>query len=124
MLVKRHVFEKLDAHPAVKSFANDIGLPKDLDQHLKTYYDTAVRENRYYSEDWTFCENWRDLGGKVWVDKRVLLKHTGSYAYDFAQQESLYKSLHELAQKNIAAAAPIAPEEPVEPRTIVSSQSE
>jgi hypothetical protein len=58
------------------------------------------------------------------VDKRVLLKHTGSYAYDFAQQESLYKSLHELAQKNIAAAAPIAPEEPVEPRTIVSSQSE
>jgi hypothetical protein len=124
MLVKRHVFEKLNAHPAVKSFANDIGLPKELDQHLKTYYDTAVRENRYYSEDWTFCENWRDLGGKVWVDKRVLLKHTGTYTYDFAQQESLYKSLHEQAQKNISAAAPIAPEEPVEPRTIVSSQSE
>jgi hypothetical protein len=109
MLVKRHVFEKMNVHPAVKSFANDIGLPKELDQHLKTYYDTAVRENRYYSEDWTFCENWRDLGGKVWVDKRVLLKHTGTYTYDFAQQEPLYKSLHALAQQNAAAAAPAAP---------------
>ncbi len=105
MLVKRHVFEKLNSHPAVKPFNNDIGLPKELDQHLRTYYDTAVRENRYYSEDWTFCENWRDLGGKVWVDKRVLLKHTGTYVFDFAAQEPLYKSLHEMAQKNNPAPA-------------------
>jgi len=100
MLVKRHVFEKLNSHPAVKPFNNDIGLPKELDKHLKTYYDTAVRENRYYSEDWTFCENWRDLGGKVWVDKRVLLRHTGTYVFDFAAQEPLYKALHEMAQNN------------------------
>ena len=95
MLVKRHVFDKLNAHPAVKPFNNDIGLPKELDQHLKTYYDTAVRENRYYSEDWTFCENWRDLGGRIWVDKRVLLRHTGTYVFDFAAQEPLYRALHE-----------------------------
>ena len=94
MLVKRHVFEKLNDHAAVKPFNNDIGLPKELDQHLRTYYDTAVRENRYYSEDWTFCENWRDIGGKVWVDKRVLLKHTGTHVFDFGAQEALYKSLH------------------------------
>jgi hypothetical protein len=95
MLVKRHVFEKLQEHPAVKPFNNDIGLPKELDQHLRTYYDTAVRENRYYSEDWTFCENWRDLGGKVWVDKRVLLKHTGTYVFDYTTQEPLYRALHD-----------------------------
>jgi hypothetical protein len=103
MLVKRHVFEKLNAHPAVKSFNNDIGLPKELDQHLRTYYDTAVRENRYYSEDWTFCENWRDIGGKIWVDKRVLLRHTGTYVFDFQQQEPLYRALHELAISNKSA---------------------
>ena len=105
MLVKRHVFEKLNSHPAVKPFRNDIGLPKELDKHLRTYYDTAVRENRYYSEDWTFCENWRDLGGKIWVDKRVLLRHTGSYVFDFQAQDGLYRSLHELAQQNAAAQA-------------------
>lgn len=115
MLVKRHVFDKLNSHPAVKPFNNDIGLPKELDQHLRTYYDTAVRENRYYSEDWTFCENWRDIGGKVWVDKRVLLRHVGSYTFDFQQQEPLYRALHELAVANGAAAAPAATSPAPEP---------
>jgi hypothetical protein len=65
-----------------------------------------VRENRYYSEDWTFCENWRDIGGKVWVDKRVLLKHTGTYVFDYAAQDQLYKDLHQLAVAN-GVAAPV-----------------
>jgi len=122
MLVKRDVFEKLNAHPAVKPFNNDIGLPKELDKHLKTYYDTAVRENRYYSEDWTFCENWRDLGGKIWIDKRVLLKHTGTYVFDYAAQEPLYRALHE-QYKNVVVQPQAAPpaETPVpaaEPRVL------
>jgi hypothetical protein len=106
MLIKRHVFEKLNRHPAVKTFANDIGLPKELDPHMKTYFDTAVRENRYYSEDWTFCENWRDFGGEIWVDKRVLLKHTGTYVFDYATQPALYEALkkeHDAGQMVIAA---------------------
>jgi hypothetical protein len=124
MLVKRHVFEKLNKHPAVKPFANDIGLPKELDQHLKTYYDTAVRENRYYSEDWTFCENWRDLGGKVWVDKRVTLKHTGTYVFDQATQEPLYNALHETMQGKLAAQSePLTVTEPVaEPMVLSTNQ--
>ena len=100
LLMKRGVFEKLNAHPAVKPFNSDIGLPPELNVYMKTYFDTAVRENRYYSEDWTFCENWRDLGGKVWIDKRVLLKHTGTYVFDYATQDQLYKDLHSLAISN------------------------
>ena len=89
MLIKRDVFEKLDAHPATKPFKNDIGLDPALDPYMKTYFDTAVREGRYYSEDWTFCENWRDIGGQVWVDKRVLLRHTGTYTFAHDAQEKL-----------------------------------
>ena len=89
LLIKRDVFEKLNAHPATKPFINDIGLPEELNPYMKTYFDTAVRENRYYSEDWTFCENWRDLGGKIWVDKRVLLRHTGTYTFAHEAQETL-----------------------------------
>jgi hypothetical protein len=130
MLIKRHVFEKLDAHPATKPFINDIGLPVELNPYMKTYFDTAVRENRYYSEDWTFCENWRDLGGRVWVDKRVLLKHTGTYVFDYAAQEQLYKDLHALALTN-GQAAPIdapkvavtaEPPKPVVAKTIATSK--
>ena len=127
LLIKRDVFEKLDAHPAVKPFINDIGLPVELNPHMKTYFDTAVRENRYYSEDWTFCENWRDIGGKVWVDKRVLLKHTGTYVFDYAQQDNLYKELHNLALANGAAlgvpgpAAPVDVPKPVEAKVLAAS---
>jgi hypothetical protein len=125
MLIKRHVFEKLDAHPATRPFINDIGLPAELNPYMKTYFDTAVRENRYYSEDWTFCENWRDLGGKVWVDKRVLLKHTGTYVFDYAAQEQLYKDLHAMAVANGQASpvnTPPAVEAPVVAKTIASSK--
>ena len=94
MCIKRHVFEKLVDHPATIPFINDIGLPEELNKDMRTFFDTDVREGRYYSEDWTFCENWRDLGGKVWIDKRVLLKHTGTYTYDHVGQEATYKALH------------------------------
>ena len=93
LLMKKHVFEKLNKHPAVKQYKNDIGLDPRYDQHLKTYFDTAVRQNRYYSEDWTFCENWRDLGGKIYVDKRVLLRHSGSYVFCTENQEHLLKTI-------------------------------
>jgi hypothetical protein len=117
MLIKRDVFEKLNAHPATKPFINDIGLPAELNPYMKTYFDTAVRENRYYSEDWTFCENYRDLGGKIWVDKRVLLKHTGTYVFDYATQEQLYKDLHAMAQSS-GQAAPVNVAQPPPPADI------
>jgi len=100
LLIKRHVFEKLNKHPHVIPFKNDIGLPVELDAHMKTYFDTGVRENRYYSEDWAFCENWRDLGGEVWVDKRVLLRHSGTYVFSNENQEQAYRDLHAQAQSN------------------------
>ena len=107
LLMKKHVFEKLNSHPAVKQYKNDIGLDPKYDQHLKTYFDTAVRQNRYYSEDWTFCENWRDLGGRIWVDKRVLLRHSGSYVFCMENQQHLLDTVGPMyvqAQQEKAAA--------------------
>lgn len=93
LLMKKQVFEKMKTHPAVKQYKNDIGLDPKYDQHLKTYFDTAVRQNRYYSEDWTFCENHRDLAGKVYVDKRVLLRHSGSYVFSMENQQHLLNTI-------------------------------
>ena len=93
LLMKKEVFAKLNSHPAVKPYKNDIGLDPKFDKHLKTYFDTAVRQGRYYSEDWTFCENWRDIGGRVWVDKRVLLRHSGSYVFCMENQEHLMNTI-------------------------------
>ena len=112
LVVKRHVFEKLNAHPAVRPFNNDIGLDPALNVHMKTYFDTAVRENRYYSEDWTFCENWRDLGGQIFVDKRVLLKHTGTYVFDFNTHEKLYQDLRAMFEPQVIQNPEVVPVEP------------
>ena len=60
------------------------------------------------SEDWTFCENWRDLGGRVWVDKRVLLRHSGSYVFCMENQQYLLDNIGPMyveAQQAKAAAA-------------------
>jgi hypothetical protein len=83
----------MNSHPAVKPYKNDIGLDPKFDKHLKTYFDTAVRQGRYYSEDWTFCENWRDIGGKVYVDKRVLLRHSGAYVFCMENQQYLMDTI-------------------------------
>jgi len=130
LLIKRDVFEKLNAHPATKPFNNDIGLPEELNPHMKTYFDTAVRENRYYSEDWTFCENWRDIGGQVWVDKRVLLRHVGTYTFDYATHEQLYKDLKQMFDPAVTIQAKPAeghdlakePVPAVEPTVMASSK--
>jgi hypothetical protein len=124
MLIKREVFEKLNAHPAVKPFTNDIGLPEELNPYMKTYFDTAVREGRYYSEDWTFCENWRDLGGQVFIDKRILLKHVGTYIFDGAAQDKLYQDLHALVHPKVAGAHEAAKQvvDVTEPEVFASSE--
>jgi hypothetical protein len=110
LLMKRHVFEKMNSHPAVKPYKNDIGLDPKYDKYLKTYFDTAVRQGRYYSEDWTFCENWRDIGGKVYVDKRVLLRHSGAYVFCMENQDFLLNNIgplyvEELKKRQQAAIA-------------------
>lgn len=107
LLMKKHVFDKMKTHPAVKQYKNDIGLDPKFDQHLKTYFDTAVRQNRYYSEDWTFCENWRDMGGRIWVDKRVLLRHSGSYVFCMENQEHLMKTIGPMYIEEQAKKAPV-----------------
>lgn len=32
----------------------------------------------YFSEDYTFCQRWRRLGGQCWLDPHILLEHHGT----------------------------------------------
>ena len=131
LLMKRHVFEKLNSHPAVKPYKNDIGLDPKYDKNLKTYFDTAVRQGRYYSEDWTFCENWRDIGGKVYVDKRVLLRHSGSYVFCMENQNHLLETIGPMyvaevqkkqQEQQTAAATTVQTEAPAAPAKKAASR--
>jgi len=110
MLIKRDVFDTVKQHNDTIKFKNDIGLDPVLDENMYTFFDTVVREGRYYSEDWDFCEKFRDLGGKIWVDKRVLLRHTGTFVFNHEVQDKLYFDLDKLAKENAANQARAAQE--------------
>jgi hypothetical protein len=105
MLIKRDVLEKSKAHPSVKPYKNDIGLDPKYDKNLRTFFDTAVRQGRYYSEDWTFCENWRELGGKIYVDKRVQLRHSGHYTFSQESQTQLVNEIGPIYVEKLKADA-------------------
>lgn len=41
------------------------------------WFKVGVHKGRYLSEDWFFCDRWRELGGKVYADSEVRLRHIG-----------------------------------------------
>ena len=49
-------------------------------------YQYPNGSRRYLSEDWFFCQRWLDLGGQVWADTRIILKHVGPAIYPLQSQ--------------------------------------
>ncbi len=42
---------------------------------------------KYLSEDWACCARWRKIGGEIWADTSIVLKHYGSISYDLFNVE-------------------------------------
>lgn len=91
-LIKREVFEQLKEHSDVASYANEMGLGQEFDQHLYTYFDAKVVEGKFIPEDADFCAKWRSQGGRIWADKRVSLGNKGYFNYSALSQDVLLNS--------------------------------
>lgn len=83
MLIQRSVFEKLS--PYVKEYRNSTIKNEDgvLPPLMKEYFALdIVGDNKFLlSEDWFFCNLWREHGGSVYADLSIKLSHFGSYEY-------------------------------------------
>jgi len=71
LLVQRNVFEKMRTN-----FPNDI-----YNTIYFRYFDTEIKDGIYLSEDYWFCDRWRQLGGKIYVYTKFKCRHWGTYAY-------------------------------------------
>lgn len=83
-LVKRRVYLKLiEAHPELH-YKNDSNLHVNTSKYCYALYDTMLdsKDNRYLSEDYTFCRRWQKLGGEIWLDLNTKLNHVGSYTFE------------------------------------------
>jgi len=75
MLIKREVFERLaDARPDLAYVDQVAGGEKRV---MRAFFEHVVRGGRRWSEDFTFCERWREIGGDVWIVPEINLGHWG-----------------------------------------------
>lgn len=82
MLIKKEVIKKMinrypevSYMPEVYDNENERGLPK------YALFDTMIYNNKYLSEDYTFCHRWQQMGGKIYLDPTIVLDHVGTYTF-------------------------------------------
>lgn len=84
MRIKRSVFEKLQvAYPDLKYRENVIKTENRKIEEAFDYFAMGVDQvrGRYTTEDFAFCQRWRDIGGELWVYSNIDFDHIGKKAY-------------------------------------------
>lgn len=84
MLIKRRVFEIMKPH--VRQYRISSVIDKETKKHIHPltyeFFATSIDHNdTLLSEDYHFCELWRKLGGKVYVNPFIKLEHVGTHVF-------------------------------------------
>ncbi|WP_413744878.1 glycosyltransferase family 2 protein [Synechococcus sp. MIT S9451] len=125
LLLKREVFSRMaEAMPDLK-YTDDCGLDPSINEHLYAFFECGLfGEKVFMSEDWLFCNRWRELGGRIFISKRFALTHVGSYAFSEASQADLLARLSAQLTAAPAATATTSPLSAPSASTSTSSASE
>ena len=94
MLIHREVYEKMiEKFGEQIKFQVDMGdvpgeAPTKYDFYtVGVYDDKELKRRRFLSEDWFFCQRWRECGGKVFMHSRISCNHLGTYSFPGNPQE-------------------------------------
>lgn len=84
--IKRHVIEKMvAAYPELTYIGDDNVAGKPIHGLcIPAIFESQVegkKFNKYLSEDWAFCERWKKIGGQIYADTSIVLKHLGKIPY-------------------------------------------
>src|SRR6201992_1606182 len=87
LMIRRHVLEKMCAHPAYASlqFLREHSLDAlagSLNRFALFECMIDPKTGTYLSEDFAFCKRWTDLGGEIWADLESRLDHVGPSVFN------------------------------------------
>jgi hypothetical protein len=83
LLIKRQTIERMIAaypesrYNKVHAYSN----AKAEDNYALFECMIDAETKSYISEDYGFCQKWRDIGGKIWLDTEGKLTHIGAYNF-------------------------------------------
>jgi hypothetical protein len=89
VLIARRVFEMMRATDPDLEFILDYEGAKPEWNFFRSEIRAdphAGGRRRYLTEDWTFCQDWLDLGGEVHCDRGIFLKHIGQATFPLSYQ--------------------------------------
>jgi len=99
MMIKREVFPKWkEQYPEFSYRPDHVGQANfGGDRYIHAYFDTVIDSkrtinvageqkevggsDRYLSEDYHFCQFWRNMGGEIWLCPWMQTYHIGTYAF-------------------------------------------
>jgi predicted DNA-binding protein YlxM (UPF0122 family) len=84
--IKRSVLEKMvKEYPELTYVGDDNMAGKPVYglciPQIFEFEDDGKKYKKYLSEDWSFSERWRKIGGKIFADTSIALKHIGKTSY-------------------------------------------
>lgn len=78
----RSVFDRLiAAHPGWKREGHDDMTDAQRACYHQFFRFDTERDLEEVGEDYLLCDRWREIGGEVWVDPSIELKHCGSFEF-------------------------------------------
>ena len=96
--IKRSAMEKMaKAYPELEYNGDDNAAGKNVHGlFIPMLYDIKKDDfpgakppfRKYLSEDWSFCHRWRALGGQIYADTSIALRHIGSTPYTLFDVET------------------------------------
>ena len=116
MMIRKDVFDLMDdAYPELKytpDYAlNNPGFDANKDKGVSAFFDTRIHIDetskvkqaqgvkRYLSEDYSFCELYRRIGGKIFVCPWINLSHFGSMEFHGDVQRTMSLQSQEMQEK-------------------------
>lgn len=83
MLIKRKVFEKLKSKVPLSPLGSELVGVFDSSENVSHFFSSGFDEqnNEFLSEDYLFCQLWRQNGGKVFAAPWVQGAHIGHHIF-------------------------------------------